>query len=456
VGGGYDHLLIEDYVLDDCNREAGTATAGTQGCYQLAIGTNLATTAGAKHILVRNGTHRNVGAGDTPGTSAYSEMDAINCFQSSLAAETAPIFEKLRFENAAVGRAVKCFAPIGGAITRDIFIDQSNHTAGAPGGSGPVLIDHQAGDGTVENVTFLLSGNANSGGPTTLIGMTSSHDLPYRAVKVDKIECIDTTGVAKQQLVSLQYGAFATKQRQIEISNVRDTGTAVCISRIGAMGLYARHDVELRNFDVNLTNALFQSDNSQAFLRVRARNMVNRSGTNVPALASYAGVMRTVDWGDFHHDGPAVGFARYVGTHHANSTFTNGFRGPGGGVEAAPVSGRSQVRGRVTFPARAIAASATTRWPPTGQHNPSSGNYTGQINNVTFGGSGGLVTFNKAAGSTNFTSVVSVNATVTMTNGGTPVGTAGILEFWLDSTTNELICENRTAAEVVIQFTANP
>lgn len=452
INGGFRKLTVAGFRIGPVSRLAGTGNAGSWGCTGLIYNGHSVTTANALEIVIEDFVIDTVTTEDAAGTSAYSDCDGVLLFTWANGADAGvqkpPIIRNGRVREA-VGRAIKTYCPgAPGTLTENLIIERS--LQGVNGGS--VDVAHQHGGGTMRGLTFLYSGNAHVT-PTKPMGFALGSIMDPGPGLVENIQLYDATAAAKKCLVQLNYNQNDVTPRAYTIRNIKDRGSCEYIFTPAAMGSVQPLDVHLEQVDVTLSQGCAQTDDDMYYLRVTARQLRNR-GASVPALRTLADAMKSLRWGDFEAVGPIVGMARYVGLWRGNAAFTNGFRGIGGGVEASPTFGTSEVAGRVVLPVVSLAAGATWNGPAVGLYANNGGDFSLRVMLLSsLDGYGEAITPHDGTG---WTSIKAPPSPLVFVNGGASTGTGTNLEVWKDAATQAVRVTNRTAATVWFQPIFNP
>lgn len=294
--GGFDHLVLRQVTVANVTRSAGAGAAGTKGCLGIGATANLLGTQSARHVTIEDFSVSNVDSDDPAGAPARGEMDGVLVFQSAERDGTRPIIRRGTIRNAA-GRAVKVFAPGGGGVTQSLRIYRS-----VPGNSsiGAVDIAHQHGDGLIEDIEITYVGAAHAN-KTTVIGMSSGTrrdpGFPFAAGEVRNMRITDTTGVAKQALLGVQYNVTGDPApRRYVLSDVSDSGSVDYLILPGALGTGAPARIELASVDVNVTKGLLASEDRAPQMTVVARRMRLARGRPVPAKVFYDNRAASPGW----------------------------------------------------------------------------------------------------------------------------------------------------------------
>jgi hypothetical protein len=455
IDGGFNKLRVEDCNIYDVGRAVGTGTTGSQGSVGIAITTN------ARAVDVNRFHIEKVDSDEASGSSARADMDGLLIFNrgDTIALDR---MEPTNVSNGSMidcaGRGLKRFAPHSGGVTRDITVRRSVH----PGPSGAVDIDHQDGDGVIENCSIQLSGNANGTAGSAMnfgTGVARGAAYPFKPAIARNVTIYDSTGAPKFQICGMAYAAGGTPRRQFRFENIVDHGTAQLWSRPSQLGNYGEVTVQMEQIDVNLTSCLFQTDDSMANMRVYARNFTNR-GSIVPYAKNLSGAELQFNWG-YAHGENIKGVWRDTGVERSNGAYHCGFSGPGGGVEAPlPSGGWQRLSGQVDTGRVEIAAGATSIGPVTGLLDIGAG-----VNNggnyrflVEFPDRGGFIegwtTCNNATLNI-ITAATGVSDTVTVLNTGA-AGSSSDIELFKNGVSGGLSIRNGRGAAIYVRRVLNP
>lgn len=325
--GGFETLRLRGLEAISATRESGTVVIGSKGSRGIVIVGFLGTDRSAKHIHVSDFLVDGVSGDDKPCSVIAPECDGLLIFKSAELEASEPIIERGRFREC-LGRSIKLYSPAGGAIARDLLIERSGNLLNV------IDINFQHGDGLIENVVIRYSEKAHGTKlmrlATTPISFATGYsrpkEFPFGKIIVRNIRIIDTTGVAKLQLVGLSYFKEDSSPREIWLEDIQDTGTSDVLFRPAALGRFQDVSLNITNVDVDLMVAACETDDPLHGMRVFATNFVNRSAVDRPVLTYLNGKQRTVSWGRWQSKGMLKGF------HHI-STYSMGERVLNNGFE---------------------------------------------------------------------------------------------------------------------------
>lgn len=458
IYGGFDRVWLTDFRVENITREAGNGSAGSYGTAGLQIFGSINSQANARAIVLERFSIASIGSEDTPGTTAYTDMDGVLIFQYQVGDDRvqAPIVRDFRIENAA-GRGVKRYATARGGVTENFLITNSVY----PRTNGGIGVAHQDGSGVVRNGVISLSGDANLQ-PSIGVGMGPVYGDDNGGGVIENILIQDTTGTPMLAPISLFMPAQPTQQPQIDahirrysVSHIRHTGTALQFLQIGQLGSKGDAHVTLRDIDCTITGAVAVTNDTLALLKVQAFNFHNR-GPTVPVVKLQNGSLRILSWGDWWGDDATQGVARYVPVWRGNAGFTNGFRGPGGGCVDAPRQGESEVFGRTPLGKFTIAAGATLNLPPFGSYQDKGGDYALLVRRID--NAQPFILIESTSNQVSWTNCrpTSYPPGWTVLNTGTPSGGGTNIEIWKDSATQAPRITNNLANPIVVEVTFNP
>jgi hypothetical protein len=285
--GGFDRLHLRNIIVANVTREARSGIFGSKGSLGVGVVAKLGSTSSARHILIEDFEVSRVDSDDPSGSSERWDMDGVLVFQSAERDGTRPVIRRGVIREAA-GRGVKVFAPGGGGTTQYLKIYRS-----VPSGQfGAADVQHQHGDGLIADIELFYSGRAHQL-PTTPISFSAGSSPSEWGIGVGEARNIrihDTTGKVKGVLVGFQYNVVGDKRpRRYVISGLTDNGLARYLFLPGALGTYGQAMVEIDDVHVNLTDALFASEDPTQLLRVRVRcSRFNRT-RHLPEKVRYDG-----------------------------------------------------------------------------------------------------------------------------------------------------------------------
>lgn len=452
LSGGFASVHLDDVHAENSGRANGAGAAGSYGCNGIEIFGNGGNTANPLSVLVENWSVTNVYSQGDPTDPAYEDMDGLLIFQFQNGSDIvrAPIIrDGLAIE--CTGRAVKRFAPGMGGLTENIHVIRSKR--GKASGSGDIA--HQDGSGVIRNIEIHYSGDAHAS-PTTPIGLSLGTQKDNGGAVVENIRISDTTGVVLNTLIGLQYFQTDNVTRHWTIRNLRHDGSAKTLFLSATGGRYADCFVTIEDVDVALTTAVAQTDDPLSYLKVNARNFVNRSGTDVPVVCLLNGTQRAIAWGDWVGDASLRGFKRYVPVWRGHAGFSNGFRGAGGGCIEAPPYGTSEVFGRTPLGRIAVANGATCELPPFGSDQSQGGDYSVRFQRNDASTSPPFTIAAVAGGVGLALQTGAVPGGWDVRSTGAPSGAGSNIEIWKDSATQALRITNNSAVVAVIDVTFNP
>jgi hypothetical protein len=457
IDGGFAHLRVHDFDISNVNRAAGSGDPGSQGSIGLGL------SVWPKSVTIRDFRIDTVDCEDAAGSAGRFDMDGINLFNRALefgVPNPEPdVIERFSIINAG-GRAIKRFSPHGGGVTEKGTVIRNIHGTT----SGSTDIDHQDGDGTIQDIVYRYSGNANAA-PTTPFNFGTSHARAagheFKPAVAERITIHDSTGVAKFQICGTSYAAGGTPRRQFRFENITDHGTAQLWSRPSALGSYGEVTVHMEQIDVNLTSCLWQTDDTMANMRVFARSFTNRGATIPYARTLTSGAEMQFNWG-YAHGENIRGVWRDTGVERQNGAYRCGFSGPGGGVESGPppFGAWRRLSGRVDPGVVTIAAGAVFEGPGSGLLDAglgvnNGGNYTWRIEFPERGGfAEGWTTCNNATLNI-ITGATGTSDPVTFLNTGAP-GTSSTIEVYKNGVSGGLYVRNGLGGPIHIRIVLNP
>ncbi len=262
--GGFDRLHLSNVSVTGVTRAAGAGVPGSKGSLGIGVTGNLKSTSSARHVTIEDFEVSRIDSEDPPFSPERVDMDGILVFQAAEIRGTRPVIQRGTISEAA-GRAVKVFAPGGGGVTRKLKIFRSVPSRYF----GSVDVNHQHGDGLIEDIEISYAGQAHDL-PTTSISMSSgtsrSKAFPFTEGEVRNIQIHDATGRTKGTLIGLQYNvANDSSPRSYRFSKIVDDGVSRSFFLPGALGTYGRALILISDVDVNLTEALFASEDPTQF-----------------------------------------------------------------------------------------------------------------------------------------------------------------------------------------------
>lgn len=284
--GGFDRLHLGKVSVSDVSREARSGIVGSKGSLGIGVIGDLHSTSSARHVTIEDFTVSRIDSDDPPFSPERFDMDGVLVFQAAEAGGTRPIIQRGIIREAA-GRGVKIFAPGGGGVTRDLKIFRSVPSRF----NGSVDVNHQHGDGLIANIDITYAGRAHDL-PSTPISMSSGtarpKAFPFVAGEVRDIRIHDTTGKPKATLIGLQYNVPDDgSARLYEFSRIVDDGSSHSFFLPGALGTYGPASIAIEDVDVNLTGALFASEDPTQLLFIRMRRAHLNSTRLLPVKVSY-------------------------------------------------------------------------------------------------------------------------------------------------------------------------
>lgn len=460
LNGGFDFMWVRNWRVETVNRTAGTGLAGSYGCAGLIYNVS-AGSAKARRTVIEDFEVDTVTTEDAAGTAAYSDCDGILWFDSVVdSAPVEPPVIRRGVIRECAGRAIKVFSRNSPQVkVQSIAVYRS--VQGVNGGSND--IDIQSGGGLVDDIVYHYSGDAHAT-PTIPLDFTLGYDLDPGPLVIRAVRMNDSTGATKGAVLGFQYTDPAVPaERKITVENVVDHGQAECLFIGSGVGSLNRADISLRQVDVYLTQAVCKRSDNGPYLFVTASQVLNRA-SSVPAVRNLSNVMFVVSWGYWVGDATIRGLTRYTGLGPNNAAFTNGFAGPGGGVEAAPTYGSSEVAGRVVFPVVEIASGASYAFPGGGQYQTTGGGYSFGL--WMMGDYAGYGIAETTPGVTSWSSIKSppsgaaygfgVGQGVVFVNGGSGTGAGSDIEIIKATGTSGPTVINNTAGAIKVQGVLNP
>lgn len=453
--GGFSKVELRGCDFDRSSNAVGTTVAGSSGCRGFTIFGVLGTSRSAAEIIVDDCELIDIYSDEDPDSANYTEMDGGIIFQSDVGTVAAPIVTNIRGKNGGMGRLLKIFAPFGGAIVRDITDELTR-----PPVTASVRVNLQNGDGTIENYRGIYSWTPTAT-PRAVrpVSLTmTAYDLTRKVTKVDGIDITDTTGEIKSCLVDIQTADTSTSRNwQIDIRNVRDSGMADCLYTPRSLGRYADAYVNVENVNCNLTGqCLAKTDDPLIFLKATYRKLHNRNATPAIPVRYLNGTVRVTQWGD-HFAEMCKGLVPYIPVWRQNAAFSPGCRGDGA-VQSVPPYGTSETYGRTPLGQFTIAAGATLVLPPFGSSTTANGggDFVAAIRFLNAGFA--QLLFECTANTTTLTNMRPTNPTngTALVSGGAATGVGTAVEVWKAADTQGLRITNQSTSARSVFVTYNP
>lgn len=454
IVGGFNNVYIHDVLAENISRAAGVADPGSNGSTGITLfGSGLNN---YRSAVIERCRIANITTLDLPDSPNYVDMDGILAFQAIEVGARAPVIRDCTiFE--APGRGIKMYAPNPGSLAENIIISRSskgvgNGMVGGPGHS--VDIDFQHGDGIIRNVKIAYSGEAHYTKTSPIqVAQVNARTADNRLgpTIVEGITITDTTATGVKGCVVSVLDSVGGETRTVRVTDVVDAGKSETLIRTNKMGGTARADVTLERIECDVSVAATRTSDLTPYLFVKARNIINRNASARPVKVNLGDSMSVLDWGDWVGDETVEGFVRYTGGWRGMTGWSNGFRGPGGGVEAAPAYGKSEVSGRVAPSPVTLADGATWTGPLIGQYNSSGGDYIFSIR-LLDAYPNDYARWRAGAGSTALVALDAiVGATIVKTDAGVDTADAGKVVVWKDGATQLQKVSNHTGGSIRFQ-----
>lgn len=455
IVGGFNNVYIHDVLSENISRDAGVTDPGSNGSTGITLfGSGLNN---YRSAVIERCRIANITTLDLPDSPNYADMDGILAFQAIEVGARAPVIRDCTiFE--APGRGIKMYAPNPGSLAENIIISRSskgvgNGMVGGPGHS--VDIDFQHGDGIIRNVKIAYSGEAHYTKTSPIqVAQVNARTADNRLgpTIVEGITITDTTATGIKGCVVSVLDSVGGEARTVRVTDIVDAGKSETLIRTNKMGATARANVTLERIECDVSIAATQTSDTTPLLFVKGSDIVNRNSTVRPVKVTLAGTMSVLDWGDWVGNETVRGFARYTGGWRGMTGWTNGFRGPGGGVEAAPAYGVSDISGRVVVPAVTLADGATWTGPPVGLYPSNGGDFVFSLRILSNTYIGQYGRWSTQAGQITFTVLDAPPAGAIQKNdGGADTGTATKLEIWKSAADQCVRVTNNTGGSIRFQ-----